>query len=512
MRFYWKAVLIFLAAGLQIFSFPPLNWYWLSFIFAVPLLVFLNKERRLIFLLAGFFVYRILAGLGIVYFVFDPLMFIASALIFIGLPLSFYFIYKINKELAFISLLILWPFFDYLEAYYTALPNFVMVAGNSLGQSPFLGLASFGGLIGLTVFVIFVNLLVFFGFFYPAKNGISNGIYKKFDKKRFILALIILAAVLLLSWRTSNFFLDKNKNEYFLRQNTKKIALISDDGYLDNVFKKKNFDSLNQLRRSIKLVTNDLFNNLKNKEFDIIVLPEAMIDINFDDSVDQEAFSKFGIANNGILIAEYRKLAANLDKNLIAGITSVQNNKKYNTLLFFDKNGEVVDIFNKKFLTMSGEYWPFGDWRPFYFNSGLKQISKSNPQIAERYGEYAVFNKNNNFSRGKTKSIKIDDVIFAPAICLEIHYPGEIKKRVKMGSDIILNTSSNMWLYGGINHYLNLTNNLRRIESVWLKTPLMVNGRKEPPALITPEGKIIGSDFKTTDKNYNIFIVSVRAE
>ncbi len=67
-----------------------------------------------------------------------------------------------------------------------------------------------------------------------------------------------------------------------------------------------------------------------------------------------------------------------------------------------------------------------------------------------------------------------------------------------------------MWLYAGLDHYLNLADNLRRILSVWLKTPITVNGRKEPPALITPDGERIGSDFKTADKNYNIFMIDVR--
>ena len=497
MKLYQKAALIFLATALEILAFPPFNLYWLSFVSAVPLFIFLNKEHRLVYFLIGFFVYRILAGLGIVYFVFDPLMFFASALIFLGLPLSFYFISKTKKELAFASLLILWPLFDYLEAYYTALPNFVMVAGNALGQSPFLGLASFGGVTALTIFAIFINLLIFAIFYYWR------------HKRQSIILIIGLFFVLLLGWQVSRFFLKKNETDYFSRQNVKKIALISDNGYLDDVFKRKNFNPL-QLRRDIGSVANNLLNDLNGKEFDVAVLPEAMIDIDFDNSVDREAFLKFKIANNGILISEYGKLAVNLGKYLVAGITSIQEGKRYNTLLFFDKNGEIIDIFNKKFLTMSGEYWPFGDWRPFYFDSGLKQISKSNPQIAERYKGYAVFNKNNIFSKGETKSVKIGDLVFAPAICLEIHYPGEIKRRVEMRSNVILNTSSNMWWYAGLDHYLNLTDNLRRILSVWLKTPITANGRKEPPALITPDGEVISSDFKTADKNYNIFIADVR--
>jgi len=499
MKFYWKVVLIFLSVWIQISAFPPLNWWWFSFIFAIPLLIFLNKENRLLFLLSGFFIYRIFTGLGLVYFVFDPLMFFASALIFLALPLSFYFIKKINKEIALGSLLILWPIFDYLEAYYTALPNFIMVIGNALGNSPFLGLAGFGGLIGLTVFAIFINLLIFFGFF-----------YEKLSKKHFIISFIILTIVLFFGWRISEFMLDKNKKEYFSRPNIEKIALISDDGYLDNLFKEKNFNSPTQLRNEIARVVSELSVDLKKEEFNIIVFPEAMIDINFDNSVNEDAFLKFGINNNGILINEYGKLAASLDKNLITNITSIQNGRKYNTLLFFNKNGEITDIFNKKFLTMSGEYWPFKKWKPFYFDWLLNKISKTDPEIVERFKDYAIFNGNNNFSRGETKSVKINNLILAPAVCLEIHYPGEIKRRVKIGGDAILNTSSNMWLYNGIDHYLNLTNNLRRIESVWLKVPLMVNGRKEPPMIIMPDGKsIIAKDFKTNNKHYNVFIIEI---
>ncbi len=495
-----SAILIFLAVALEILSFPPFNYYWLSFVFAVPLFIFLRKERRLVYLLIGFFIYRILASLGIVYFVFDPIMFFTSALIFLGLPLSFYLIGKLRKELAFLSLLILWPFWDQLEAYYTALPGFIMVVGNALGQSPFLGLASFGGLTTLTVFAIFVNLAVFFGFYY----------WKwKPDKRRFIFASTGLVLFLLLGWQSSQFLLKENKENYFSRQNAKRIALVSDNGYFDEIFTNKNFNS-QQLTVAMDWALGLVLNDLKNKEFDIAILPEAMIDVDFDKSVNEEAFLKFKIANSGILISKYGELAAKLNRSLVAGITSVQEGKRYNTLLFFDGNGELVDIFNKKFLTMTGEYWPFGDWRPFYFDWGLKLISKSDPQIAERYRNYAVFNPSKNFSPGETKSVQLGDLVIAPAICLEIHYPNEIKKRLGTDGNMILNTSSNMWVSVGLKQYLNLTNNLRRIESVWLKTPITVNGRQESPALITPDGKTISSDFETNGKNYNIFIVDVR--
>jgi len=485
-------ILIFLAAALEILSFPPFNYYWFSFVFAVPLFIFLYKERRLVYLLIGFFAYRILACLGITYFIFDPIMFFASALIFLGLPLSFYFIGKLKKELTFPSLLALWPLWEQLEARYTALPSFITVIGNVLGQSPFLGLVSFGGLMTLTVFAILINLLIF-GAFYYWRN-----------KKRSAILIAGLFCVLLLGWQASRFFLEENKNSYFSRQNIKKIALISDNGYLDKIFKNQNLNSI-QLTQAINGALDPILVDIKDKEIDVVVLPEAMIDVDFDESIDKEAFLRFKIANNGILIAKYGELAAKLDKSLVAGITSIQEGKRFNTLLFFDGQGELVNIFNKKFLTMTGEYWPFGDWRPFYFNWLLKLGSKE----MERYKNYAIFDQSKSFSSGETKSIRLGDLIIASAICLEIHYPIEIKKRLGTEGNLILNTSSNMWVSAGSKQYLDLTNNLRRIESVWLKTPITVNGRREPPGLITPDGKTISSDFETKNKNYNIFIVNI---
>ncbi len=492
MRFSLGVGLVLLSALLEILAFPPLNWYWFSFIFAVPLFIFLDKERRLLYLLGGFFVYRILVGFGTVYFTFDPIMFIASALIFMGLPISFYFISRLTKNLAFLSLLIFWPLWEYLEAYYTALPNFVMVAGNALGSSPFLGLASFGGLATLIIFVIFINLLIF-------------AIYQqRSNKKQMAILIIGLVIALLLGYQLSQLFLNKNSADYQSLNNSKKLALVSDNGYLDKVFKNKNFNP-SQLSQAIDEALTPLFDDLKNKDFDIVILPEAMIDIDFGSSINQEAFLKFKISNNGILIDKYGELANNLNKNLIANITSIQDGKRYNTILFFNNKGELVDIFNKKILAIAGEYWPFAHWRPFY----LDWASNLDPQ---KYKDYAIFDHSKNFSRGETKSVRLNGLVFAPAICSEIHYLKEVKARVELNSNVILNISSNMWLSPelGLEKYLILTNNLRKIESVWLKIPIVVNGRQTPATLITPDGGIISSNYETPGKNYNIFVIDVK--
>ncbi len=498
LTFSRAAFLLSSAAILEIIASPPFNLYWLIFIFVVPLFIFLEKERNLFHLLLGLLSYRFLASLGITYFVFDPFLFLASILIFSGLPLSFYFIKRlVNKNVAFLSLIILWPFWELLEARYTALPNFAMTTGSALGPSIFLGLAAFGGLPTLIIFIIIINLLIF-GIYWQIKN-------KKLIKLLIVTLMIILAAGALVS----QLLLNKNAAEYQSLKNIKRLALISENGYYDRIFKTKILTP-EQLSQTIDEALTPLFNDLKSqdKDFDIVVLPESMIDLDLRNTTNRAAFDKFKISNNGVLITKYGELAKKLNKGLVANIISVQDAKRYNTILFFNRHGELVDIFNKKNLVISGEYWPFGNWRPFYFY----WMKYFDPQLYHQYQEYPFFNPSKSFSRGTTRTAQLDDLIFATAECSEIHYPDEMRARVKLGGQLILNLSSNLWLPEGefLNQYLRLSDNLRRIESAWLKVPVASNGRRTWTTFATPDGKITSAGYISSGKNYNIFIIGVK--
>lgn len=492
MELYKLFALLILAAALQILSLSPLNLYWLAFVFVVPILFLLEREKRLWAALIGFFIYRIIAMTGIVYFVFDPIMFAASTIILLGFPLTFWFVKKIwNEKLAFLLTPIYWTFWDYLSSRYTALPNFVMIAGNSLGNSPFLGLASFWGVVSLTFFVLLVNLFTFLAIQYWRKNR--------------QLALIAAAAAfmtLMAGWLISLAVLRENRYNYETRPGNTEVILVSQKEGLDYIFRKELNEPELELR--VNRVLNDLKSNLKEKNFDLLVLPDLMFDVAYDITADSEAFSKFGITTSGVIISGYRKFAQDIGKNLAASAIVFTGGKKYNTFLFFDKNGTLTDVFYKKYLAITGEYWPFGNWRPFYFNWPLK----ADP---EKYYDYAIFNPDNNYSSGKTKIIQVGEIILAPSICIEIHYPAEMRRRVAMGASAILNTSSNLWApIPGLDQYLRITDNLRRIESVWLKTPILVNGRKEPPSIVLPDGSIKRPNSKAEIGDYQIMPVKVK--
>jgi apolipoprotein N-acyltransferase len=236
----------------------------------------------------------------------------------------------------------------------------------------------------------------------------------------------------------------------------------------------------------------------ESKKLDLIILPEDMIDIEDWNGVDDEAKNKFNIESGGLLIQAYRNLAKELNANLMATFTTHQNGKTYNTTILFNRDGEIADIYNKSRLTFSSEYWPFGDWQPFYYKwlikLGYNDIVKNN----------AVFDKNYRYEKGEGKILKIENnnVSFIPLICLEAHYPDEIKKKSNLGADFIVHTSSNRWIADGTKHFMKLTNNLRKIEAVWLKKPVVFNGREENAGIILPNGK--------TQFNYDIFIGEIK--
>ena len=501
---FWLAIgLILAAAVLEILAFPPLNWYWLSFIFAVPLFFFLAEENRLWRLLGGFFIFRLVFGLGTAYFLIEPILFFSSILIFLGLPLSFYLIAKYSRRLALASLIILWPVFEFLEARYTALPNFIVEIGNALGSSPFLGLARWGGLAGLTVFCIGINLLLFF---------LVREILKKEDKnKKNIIILTSLVFVILFSGLViSKIFLKQNHREYEALAGSKRVALVTDDGRLDEIFKKKELDEKKleiEIIKAGEMILKKLKELKTDSDFSLVILPEGLFDVIYDKTIDREAKDNFKIDNDGILIKAYRNMAINLEVDLVANVISRQDGRPYNTLLFFDSQGKLVDVFNKEKLTITGEYWPFGQWRPFYFNSLLDP--KKNKEYY-RDKENAVFNPANNLYRGESKIISLEDINLAPAICLEIHYPGLVKKRVEMGADMIINISSSIWINNGLEKYLALTDNLKKIEAVWLKKPILSTGRKENAVIITPDGKEAGILFDAFSSQNGVFIAEVR--
>lgn len=470
-------VLPFLSAVLGILAFLPFKFFYIfSFVFLTPLFIFLIKEKSLWRLLAGSLIFRIIFSLGTVYFTLEPILWLLSILLFLGLPVAIYLVKKltnffikkyyfkyqllINNYYLLILLPFLWTFFDNFQAYYSLFPTYIMTAGNSLGSSPFLGLASMNGLILLTFFAALINTII------------ALIILNFKNKKIAVIFSIIVIVTILIAWQTSIFQLQKNSKIYANLENSLKIASVSIN---------ENFNY-----SDLKKIKNEIINN----EIDFLILPEDILN-----NAPRELNIKF-----------WSDFAKEINADLLVTGDRQENSKRYNSSVLINKNGEVVDIYDKNSLTFMGEYWPFGEWTPFYIN----WLKKTQPEIKN----YAVSSLKNTYSAGNQKlltaKLKSGELKFTSLICLEIHYLRNLKNYKKIGTRLFINPSSNRWVDLGLSHFLYLTNNLKKIQSVWLKTPIVSSGVNDYAGVIKPTGDSRLINFEDQNKNYGLFIGEVK--
>ena len=467
-----------LSAILGILAFLPFKFFWLfGFIFLVPLFIFLIKEKGFWKLLASSLIFRVIFSLGTVYFTLEPILWLLSIPFFLGLPISVFIIKRrlvrflplsiVNGQWSLLILLpFFWTFFDHFQARFSLLPTYIMTAGNSLGSSPFLGLASIDGLILLTFFAALVNVLATTAILQFWQSRTSQN-YLMLGGLTSLILIILFSAYLI-----SQTQLQKNSTIYENLENSLKIAAVS-------INENFNYSDLEKIK-----------NEIINNEIDFLILPEDI----FNNS-PQELDLKF-----------WRDFAQKINADLLATGDRRENNKRYDSSVLMDKNGAIIDIYDKNRLTFIGEYWPFGKWTPFYLN----WLKKTHPEIKN----YAVFNFKNAYSAGNQKlltaKLKSEELKFASLICLEIHYLRDLKNYKKMGAQLFINPTSNRWLDLGLSHFLYLTNNLRKIQSVWLKTPIVSSGVKDFAGVIEPTGVSRLINFENQNKNYGLFIGEIR--
>lgn len=488
------------AVFLGLLSFPPFGFYPAAFLFLAPIFGFILKEARFWRIAVGIMIFRFLYALGLTYFVFEPVLYFHSLVIFSFWLVIIFSLKKffspprsLKEEGAVLAILALsYLFFDYLEARFSFLPTFIMAAGGALADSPFLGLAA-GGFVGLGLLVVAVNALLLLA-------------WKWREAKIFVLAALILSAAFALS----QIFLLKRAVEYQNRNKALELAIVSVNSDFDREMESAgrawNGDLLNEEQSFLaSSFVRDKFGDLKNdfsgQNPDLMIFPEDFIDVEFWGEADPEAYRKFGITNAAPIISAYRDLAARLKTNVVADLTTIRESGRYNTTILFNRNGAIEGIYDKVDLAFGGERWPFGGWQPFYYR-WLRRIRP------EYFAFSPIFNPRYRYQSGGDES-KIFDTDelgkFAAPICLEIHYPRRNGLFVDRGAEFLINSSSNNWVFGpGLRKYLDLAVNLRRIEAVRLGVPIIVTGRRDYAGIVYPDGASDLVDFQSP-KGYNIF-------
>ena len=384
----------------------------------------------------GTAIFRLIFALGTAYFIIDPILYFLSILIFLGLPISFVLIKKyISPQTAIFSLPFLWVFWDYFEAQYTLLPMTITMAGNAFGNSPFLGLAKFGGVIGLTFFAALVNIFITLGWLEINGSRIKRFIY-------FAIAILIVV----FGWAISVNVLKENQRVYSKKVKTMEIALVAVD------------KARNQLDNFVQAL---LFQNKAS----LIVFPENLYRSNLD--------------NEELVRAYYGQLALALKRELSAVMITSESGKVYKSSLLFSADGKIISNYKKNILTITSEYWPFNSWKPFYFNP---------LDYPPDQRHKAVFEPQYQHSSGEPGLVNGNGYAFANPICLEFHYLPYLETLNSLSPDFFAHNSNNDWIKFGLNQYLNLTNRLRAIEAVHLQKPVLVSGIQDYAGVFYPDG------------------------
>ncbi len=234
-----------------------------------------------------------------------------------------------------------------------------------------------------------------------------------------------------------------------------RIAVLQ--GNIDESIKAKQ-STVEDFQEYVLNVYINLFKQAARKKPDLIILPESALPFNyFSESVDKDKFFKdikpFKIA-----------FAVGLD-SIIYKNTNI---KIYNSFLFFDKNHQLVGVYNKNKLVPFGEYVP----HPF------KVFESLFPYL----GGY-------DFSRGKDgKIITIGRLKIAPLICYESIFPLYVANLIKKGANLIANITNDGWFGKTVEPYQHLE--MSRVRAVENKRYFIRATNSGISAVINSYGKI----------------------
>ncbi len=501
-----------LSGALVLLAYPPLNVYWLGFVCFAPHLVFLAQESHPKRLALGVWLFQSILLVGRGYYFFEPIFYCANLLLVAGLiPVTLMaqaFMARVRQRSARVCGLVAviagcYLGFEWFQAQFSFLPLVAGASGASLGHSPFVGLARFGGLRGLSLFVVMINAICAWGWLasHQDKTKRAGGRISQKLLAAGGLNGAVLGAGLLLSQHV----VVQQRAAYLKKPHAVTIAAVS----VSRQFAKDTqfFWDSDTSQALIDVVSRDV-GSLKEAlhqhpgKPDLIIFPEDMIDIEFWGRSDPQARERFTITNAGPLIALYRTVSQELHASLLFVLTTLEQAGRFNSALLLDPSGSLVTVSHKRDLAIALEYWPFGRFHPWYIDWRMDEEARVESPIYNPAYQYLPGDSIGLFhlTQGAT---------FGAPICIEIHYPDHVRAAGRQGAQFLSNTSSNMSMEYGLRTYLELTLNLRRIEAVWLHLPIIFCGRRDYAGMVFPDGH---ADFLGLDETepFRIYYGSVR--
>jgi apolipoprotein N-acyltransferase len=167
-------------------------------------------------------------------------------------------------------------------------------------------------------------------------------------------------------------------------------------------------------------------------------------------------------------------IAANEKPFLVGGYREIPDGPYYNSLFYINKNGEILENYDKSHLLAFGEYLPGSQYLPF-LKDWLPEIS--------------------DFGRGPGPSTLThtsttgEKVLFGPQICYEGLFPYFSKGLENKGAQIFVNVTNDSWFGHTFESYQHLYMTLAR--AIEFRRPLVRSTNTGISAVVTHKGEVI---------------------
>ena len=336
-------------------------------------------------------------------------------------------------------------------------------------------MAEFIGVQGLTFIIVIINVLIFEIMIYFLEK-------RKFPKVFFISGILFILIVHIIGYLRINYIEKEQESAEEVV-----VAMIQPNTKMG----RKSWDDRNYIRERCFELSKAVLKkaNENGEKVHLLVWPESAAPFsfqNYSESRDEPfvvGLKKLAFENQiYIYFSDYLK-AKDAESNIVG------RELLYNNSTLIDRNGHIVDSYQKIYLLPFGEYLPGPvEWlasKLDFMNTWVKNVGNFTP------------GKNDH---SNIKVLKTDRVRFIPQICYEVIIPSFTRKFSEVeNGDFIVNITNDKWFgntKASMQHLI-----LAKIRTIENRIPLVRSTNSGISAVIDAKGDIVAGPTKLDDED-----------
>ena len=418
----------FLTILLLCLSFPPADLGFLAWIALVPWFILIVTEERYVYLNALFigtvFIFIQLSWLRHVTYIAWILLSLYCAAYFLCFAFcSRFIIFRLKLPLVVVAPFT-WVALEYIRSFFLSGFPWFFIGHTQYQFLPIIQVSDITGVYGVSFIIVMVNAGIA-DLIFPivaCRDTINSPYLYRFPSRKFaffgltcILPFVLLAAILSYGFCWLNHYKPKEGPA---------LCMVQGNIPQDVKFESKEEDEISILKKYT-----DLSLGVKGKQIDLLVWPETMIPglLNIDPELTGR---KIDVLSQLTPI----QLSQDLNTNLLLGgiaLTLIGEEQMYfNSAYYYNKEGKLVDRYDKIHLVPFGEFTPLKKYFPF--------LAKLVPyEIGLTRGQRRALFRLDTSQQGS--------FVFGSSICYEDTVPSLIRKFKKDGADFMLNITNDGW-------------------------------------------------------------------